>query len=78
MNSIMDNISEGFQTVSISRLKHNSLIIAEKERNDLFDLITNRVEEEKGLSYDDLKLIYDMQIKNPVYEISEEEEKEDE
>lgn len=68
MNSILDNINESFQTVSISRFKYDSLILAERQRNDLFDLIEIRVRERGILSYNDLKLIYDMQIRSALEE----------
>ena len=42
--------------------KYDELIIAKNKLNDLQDLICIKIKSGKGLSFDELKVIYDLQI----------------
>lgn len=63
MERIIDVVSNNMTTVNISKGKYEDLIIAERLLNDLFDLIAIREKKNRGISVEEVKLIYEMHIK---------------
>jgi hypothetical protein len=46
----------------MTQAKYDELIIAKNKLNDLQDLICIKIKSRKGLSFNELKVIYDLQI----------------
>lgn len=46
----------------MTQTKYDELIIAKNKLNDLQDLICIKIKKGKGLSFNELKVIYDLQI----------------
>ena len=46
----------------MTQAKYDELIIAKNKLDDFHDLICNKIKNKKGLSYTELKVIYDLQI----------------
>ena len=46
----------------MTQAKYDELIIAKNKLNDLQDLICIKIKNRKGLSFNELKVIYDLQI----------------
>ena len=66
MSSIADALTDTLvQNESITRQRYSELVIKERLYDDLTDLISDKIKDEKGLCYAELKLIYDLHIKIP-------------
>ena len=64
MSGIADVLTDNMvKSQSMTQRTYDELIIARKELNDLHDLITVKVSEKKGLSFYELKLLYDLKIR---------------
>lgn len=69
-DKVLDVINNNFNSVSISRGKYEDLLKKELLYDDMADLITHRALHQEGITYEQVKLIYEMHIKPaPVDEI---------
>ena len=62
MSEAIDVINNDLTSVNISEQRYDDFIISEKLWNDIADLISIRAKEGKGISADEVRVIYDMHI----------------
>lgn len=62
MSGAIDVINNNFTSVNISKQRYEDFVISEKLWNDIADLISIRAKEGKGISADEVRLIYDMHL----------------
>lgn len=63
MERIIDVVSNNMTTVNISKGKYEDLIVSGRLLKDFFDLIAIREKKNQGISVEEVKLIYEMHIK---------------
>lgn len=62
IDGTIDVINDNFTSVNISRQRYEDFVISEKLWDDIADLISIRAKEGKGISADEVRLIYDMHL----------------
>lgn len=62
IDGAIDVINNNFTSVNISKQRYEEFVISEKLWNDIADLISIRAKEGKGISADEVRVIYDMHI----------------
>lgn len=62
MSEAIDVINNDLTSVNISEQRYDDFIISEKLWNDIADLISIRAKKGKGISADEVRVIYDMHI----------------
>lgn len=68
----IDSISDNLSTMSISKVRYDNFIIAEKQRDDLFDLIEHKYNNKESISLTEIDLLYKMLICPTLPQIDEE------
>ena len=71
---MIDTISDNMTTMSISKVRYDSFVVAERKLNDLEDLIANRRRNGEGITASEVNLLYELMIMPPVNSNEETEE----
>ena len=67
-NTVIDALNNQMTTVNVGRGKYDDLLLTEKLWDDMCDLISIRAKQNKGITPEEVNLIYELHIK-PVNDI---------
>lgn len=62
-NTVIDTLNNQITTVNVGRGKYEDLLLTEKLWNDMCDFISIRARQNKGITPEEVNLIYELHIK---------------